>query len=118
MALAGRGGVSRMIRKPCRPFPLLGRRSTKMRGGMGARLLLRQLGLQSIEPDRRCVKVRRIVIRGWIGPLPLAGFGRGAPQHRREPSPRGRLIFGQSLGTRDDKQQGCAAHQVEPGTSF
>jgi len=115
MALAGRSGISRMIRKPCRPFPLLGHRSTEMRGGMGARLLLR---LQSIEPDRRCVKVRRIVIRGWIGPLPLAGFGRGASQHRRERSPRGRLIFGQSLGTRDDKQQGCAAHQVETGTSF
>jgi hypothetical protein len=115
MALAGRGGVSRMIREPCRIFPLLGYRSTEMRGGMGARLLLR---LQSIEPDRRCVKVRLIVIRGGIGPLPLADFGRGAPQHRRERSPRGRLIFGQSLGTRDDKQQGCAGHQVEPGTSF
>ena len=69
MALAGRGGVSQMVRKPCRPFPILGHRSTEMRGGMGARLLLRQLGLQSIEPDRRCVKVRLIVIRGWIGPL-------------------------------------------------
>jgi hypothetical protein len=118
MALAGRGSVSRMIRKACRPFPLLGHRSTEMRGGMGARLLLRQLGLQSIERDRWRVKVRLIVIRGWVRPLPLAGFGRGAPQHRRERSPRGRFVFGQSLGTRDDKQQGCAAHQVESGTSF
>jgi len=48
-----------------------------------------------------------------------AGFRRAAWQRRRERSPRGRLlVFGQSLRSRDEKQQGCAGHQVEPGASL
>ena len=35
----------------------------------------------------------------------------------RERSSRGRLVFGQSLGSREEKQQRCTGHQVEPSAS-
>jgi hypothetical protein len=86
--------------------------------GVEARLLVRQLRPWSIEPGRRRTGVRLIATRRRVGHLPLGGFRRSAPQRRRERSPCDRLVFGQSWGFRDEKQQGRAGHQVEPSASL
>jgi hypothetical protein len=79
VALPARGRVHRMVPEPRGRFSLLGHRGTEIRRGVEARLLLRQLGLWSIELDRRRARVRLIATRRWVGHLPLAGFRRDAP---------------------------------------
>jgi hypothetical protein len=108
--------VDRMVPEPSRRFSLPGRRRTEIGRGVEARLIVRQMRLWSIETDHGRGTVRLIAARRWGSHL-LAGFHRGVLQQRRERSSRGRLVFGQSLGSREEKQQRCTGHQVEPSES-
>jgi hypothetical protein len=117
VAFLARDCVDRMVREARRRSSLPGRRGTEIGRRVEARLVVRQMRLWSIETDRGRGRVRLIAARRWGWHLPLAGFHRGVPQQRRERSPRGRLVFGQSLGSREEKQQRRTGHQVEPSAS-